>query len=251
MGVRSSACSRLWVTLPRGEANMPLIELKQVYKYYYLGETRIAALQGVDLTIHRGEFVAIWGPSGSGKSTLCNLIGMLDSPTTGAVLLEGQDITELPDDTRSELRNKAIGFIFQSFNLLPVLSALENVMLPLQIQGGNAASAKARAVQHLTDLGLAEHMGHRPHKLSGGQQQRVAIARALITNPALVLADEPTANLDSETALKIIDLMRQLNRQSATTFLFSTHDQRLLERVNRQILLRDGTIVEDRLTSAT
>jgi putative ABC transport system ATP-binding protein len=224
---------------------MSLIELKQVHKYYSLGETRVAALQGIDLTIQKGEFVAIWGPSGSGKSTLCNLMGMLDSPTAGAVLLDGQDVTELPDNTRSELRNKAIGFIFQSFNLLPVLSALENVMLPLQIQGENSRKAKAKAMRRLTDLGLAEHMAHRPQKLSGGQQQRVAIARALIADPALVLADEPTANLDSEMALNIIDLMRQLNHQSGTTFIFSTHDRRLLERVDRQILLRDGIIVKD------
>jgi putative ABC transport system ATP-binding protein len=229
---------------------MSLIELKQVHKYYSLGETRIAALQGIDLTIQKGEFVAVWGPSGSGKSTLCNLIGMLDSPTAGAVLLDGQDVTELPDNTRSELRNKAIGFIFQSFNLLPVLSALENVVLPLQIQGENPGKAKAKAMQRLTDLGLAAHMAHRPQKLSGGQQQRVAIARALIADPALVLADEPTANLDSETALNIIDLMRQLNRQSGTTFIFSTHDRRLLERVDRQILLRDGIIVEDNTVTA-
>ena len=225
---------------------MSLIELKQVHKHYYLGETRIVALQGIDLTIQKGEFVAIWGPSGSGKSTLCNLIGMLDSPTAGAVLLEGHDVTHLPDDRRSELRNTTIGFIFQSFNLLPVLSALENVMLPLQVQGYKTREAKAKAMQHLTDVGLAEHIAQRPQKLSGGQQQRVAIARALIADPALVLADEPTANLDSETALKIIDLMRQLNRQSGTRFIFSTHEQRLLERVDRQILLRDGTIAEDK-----
>ncbi len=214
-------------------------------KDYHLGSTRIAALKGIDLTIKKSEFIAIWGPSGSGKSTLCNLIGMLDIPTSGAVLLEGQDVTELPDDVRSSLRNKAIGVIFQGFNLLPVLSALENVMLPLQIQGQKPRVAKAKAMQRLTDLGLAEHMTHRPDKLSGGQQQRVAIARALITEPTVVVADEPTANLDSDTALRIIDLMRQLNRQSGTTFIFSTHDQRLLERVNRRVLLRDGTVVED------
>jgi putative ABC transport system ATP-binding protein len=224
---------------------MKLFELRQVCKHYHLGETRIVALAGVDLTIQRGEFVAIWGPSGSGKSTLCNLIGMLGSPTSGVVLLEGQDITELSDDRRSELRNQAIGFIFQNFNLLPVLSALENVMLPLQIRGESLAVAKEKARQCLIDLGLVEHLAHRPQKLSGGQQQRVAIARALITEPALIIADEPTANLDSETALKIIDLMRQLNRESGTTFIFSTHDQRLLERVDRRLLLRDGAIIED------
>jgi putative ABC transport system ATP-binding protein len=228
---------------------MPLIQLTQVHKYHRLGETRIAALQGIDLTIHSGEFVAIWGPSGSGKSTLCNLIGLLDSATSGTVLFEGQDVTALSDDQRSTLRGEAIGFVFQSFNLLPVLSALENVMLPLQIQRVRPAQVKAKAIRRLTDLGLAEHMTHRPNKLSGGQQQRVAIARALITDPALVIADEPTANLDSETALKIIDLMRHLNGQHGTTFVFATHDRRLLERVNRQVLLRDGTIIEDTTVS--
>jgi putative ABC transport system ATP-binding protein len=224
---------------------MSLIELKNVHKCYHLGETRITALQGIDLTIDRGEFVAVWGPSGSGKSTLCNLIGMLDSPTSGTVLLEGQDVTELSDDQRSELRNASMGFIFQNFNLIPVLSALENVMLPLQIRGEATRQAREQAMRHLTALDLTVHMTRRPHKLSGGQQQRVAIARALITNPSLVIADEPTANLDSETALKIIALMRQLNQQSGATFLFSTHDQRLLERVKRQLRLQDGRLIED------
>jgi len=156
----------------------------------------------------------------------------------------------LPDDKRSELRNETIGFVFQSFILLPVLSALENVMLPLQVQGYKTREAKAKATQRLADVGLAEYIAQRPQKLSGGQQQRVAIARALIADPAVVLADEPTANLDSDTAVKIIDLMRQLNRRSGTTFIFSTHDQRLLARVDRQILLRDGTIAEDKTVSA-
>lgn len=229
---------------------LPFIELQQVYKYYSLGETLIPALRGVDLSIRKGEFVAIWGPSGSGKSTLCNLIGLLDTPTSGVLLLEGEDVSGLSDDARSELRNKTVGFIFQSFNLLPVLSALENVMLPLQIRGEGSAKIKQKALQHLTDVGLAEYVTHRPHKLSGGQQQRVAIARSLITDPSLVLADEPTANLDSETARKIIDLMWQLNRQSGTTFIFSTHDQRLLDRVDRQLLLQDGIIVEDKTISS-
>ena len=151
----------------------------------------------------------------------------------------------LSDNHRSELRNRTIGFIFQSFNLIPVLSALDNVMLPLHIRGEGTVQAKQKAMQRLSDLGLAAYMGRRPHKLSGGQQQRVAIARALITDPCLVVADEPTANLDSDTALTIIDLMRHLNKQSGTTFLFSTHDQRLLVRVSRRILLRDGMIAED------
>ncbi len=228
---------------------MPLIELKQVYKNYHLGETRIAALKAIDLKVEKGELVAIWGPSGSGKSTLCNLVGMLDTPTSGTVFLEGNDVSNLSDEKRSELRNKAIGFVFQTFNLIPVLSALENVLLPLEIRGESAAKAREKAMQQLTELGLGEHMAHRPHKLSGGQQQRVAIARALINDPAIILADEPTANLDSDTAVKIIDLMRELNQKSGATFIFSTHDQRLLGRINRKILLRDGIIVEDELAS--
>jgi putative ABC transport system ATP-binding protein len=224
---------------------MSLIKLQNVHKCYHLGESRIAALQGIDLSIEPGEFVAVWGPSGSGKSTLCNLIGMLDSPTSGTVLLAGHDVTALPDDQRSELRNASLGFIFQNFNLIPVLSALENVMLPLQIRGTATRQAREQAIRQLTALGLAAHMTRRPHKLSGGQQQRVAIARALITHPDLVIADEPTANLDSDTALKIIALMRQLNQQSGATFLFSTHDQRLLERVKRRLRLQDGILVED------
>jgi putative ABC transport system ATP-binding protein len=224
---------------------MALIELKKVYKNYYLGETKIAALKGIDLKIERGELVAIWGPSGSGKSTLCNLVGMLDSPTSGTVFLQGNDTSNLSDEKRSELRNKTIGFIFQTFNLIPVLSAFENVILPLEIRGERAVKAREKAKQQLADLGLGDHVGHRPHKLSGGQQQRVAIARALINDPVIVLADEPTANLDSETAVKIIDLMRELNQKSAATFIFSTHDQRLLGRISRKILLRDGMIAED------
>jgi putative ABC transport system ATP-binding protein len=227
-------------------SRMPLVELKQIYKDYYLGETKIAALKGIDLKVERGELVAVWGPSGSGKSTLCNLVGLLDTPTSGTVFLEGKDVGDLSDEKRSELRNKAIGFVFQTFNLIPVLTALENVVLPLEIRGEKAAKVRAIAIRQLTDLGLGQHLAHHPHKLSGGQQQRVAIARALINEPAIILADEPTANLDSDTAMKLIDLMLQLNQKSGVTFIFSTHDQRLLSSINRKILLRDGIIVEDK-----
>lgn len=229
----------------RTSPSPPIIELRQVNKTYCLGEARIAALKGINLCIDAGEFVAIWGPSGSGKSTLCNLIGMLDIPSSGTVQLKGQDVTNLTDDARSEARNKAIGFVFQSFNLIPVLSALENVMLPLHIRGEPLASSREKAFQRLAELGLADHAEHRPSKLSGGEQQRVAIARALVTAPVLVVADEPTANLDSHTAVRLIELMREVNSKDGTTFIFSTHDQRLLERVGRQVLMRDGAIVED------
>ena len=224
---------------------MPLIELRQVYKDYHLGETTIRALRGIDLRIESGELVAIWGPSGSGKSTLCNIIGMLDTPSSGSVLFEDNDVSGLSDEKRSELRNKTLGFVFQTFNLIPVLSALENVILPLEISGESGVTARKKALRQLADLGLSEHLAHRPNKLSGGQQQRVAIARALINDPAIVLADEPTANLDSETAVKIIELMRELNQKHGATFIFSTHDQRLLATINRKILLRDGSIIQD------
>ncbi|NQT55970.1 MAG: ABC transporter ATP-binding protein, partial [Desulfobacteraceae bacterium] len=179
---------------------MPLIEIRSIKKDYLLGETIVRALRGVDLTIDKGEFVAIWGPSGSGKTTLLNLIGAIDEPTSGQLLIDGQDIGLLPDNKRTELRNKSIGFIFQGFNLIPVLSATENVMLPLEIKGMSISKAKDTAVRRLNEVGLSDFVRNRPDKMSGGQQQRVAIARALVTDPSLVIADEPTANLDSDTS---------------------------------------------------
>ena len=223
---------------------MPLIEIKDIKKDYLLGETVVHALRGVDLTIDRGEFVVIWGPSGSGKTTLLNLIGAIDDPSSGQLLIEDQDVARLSDNRRTELRNESIGFIFQGFNLIAVLSALENVMLPLQIQGKSFAVAKDRALGRLNELGLSDFVRHRPDKMSGGQQQRVAIARALVTNPSLVIADEPTANLDSDTSRSIIGLMRSLNEKEKTTFIFSTHDQRLLDRVGRLVRLEDGRIID-------
>jgi putative ABC transport system ATP-binding protein len=229
---------------------MSLIALQQVHKYYRMGQNQIAALQDVNLEIAAGEFVAVWGPSGSGKSTLCNLVGLLDNPSLGEVFLNGKAVSGLDDDRLSELRNSSIGFVFQNFNLIPVLTALENVMLPLQVRGQPSKEAASRAFELLDELELSEHVRHRPDKLSGGQQQRVAIARALITDPAIVIADEPTANLDSITAVKIITLMRKLNERRGTTFLFSTHDQRLLDRVSRHVLLRDGSVAQDEADGA-
>jgi putative ABC transport system ATP-binding protein len=223
---------------------MPLIEIKDIKKDYLLGETVVHALRGVDLTIDRGEFVAIWGPSGSGKTTLLNLIGAIDDPSSGQLLIEDQDVARLSDNRRTELRNESIGFIFQGFNLIAVLSALENVMLPLQIKGKSFSVAKDRALSRLNEVGLSDFVRHRPDKMSGGQQQRVAIARALVTNPSLVIADEPTANLDSDTSRSIIGLMRSLNEKEKTTFIFSTHDQRLLDRVGRLVRLEDGRIID-------
>lgn len=223
---------------------MALIEMRQIRKDYFLGETVVHALKGIDLEIDKQEFVAIWGPSGSGKTTLLNLIGAIDEPTGGDLTIAGRDINSFSDNQRSELRNETIGFIFQGFNLVPVLSALENVMLPLQIKGASASEARDKSLHRLDQLGLSEFARHRPAKMSGGQQQRVAIARALVNDPSLVLADEPTANLDSEMARMIIGLMRELNEEEGTTFIFSTHDQRLLERVRRLVRLEDGRIVD-------
>jgi putative ABC transport system ATP-binding protein len=225
---------------------MPLIELVGVTRTYHLGKTAIPALYRVDLSIECGEFVAIWGPSGSGKSTLCNLIGAIDTPTEGRLTLNSKEISLLSDNQLSEHRNRSIGFVFQNFNLIPVLSAVENVALPLLLRGEGRRDSARKAEDLLSLLGLTRHGEHRPDELSGGQRQRVAIARALITEPPLVIADEPTANLDSETARSIVDLMRSINEQSGTTFIVATHDQRLLERVTRQIELRDGIIAEDR-----
>ena len=223
---------------------MALIEMEKIRKDYFLGETVVHALQGVDLQIDKGEFVAIWGPSGSGKTTLLNLIGAIDEPSTGDLVIAGREVRSLSDNQRSELRNDTIGFIFQGFNLIPVFSALENVMLPLQIKGVSSGEAKAKALNRLQEVGLGDLIRHRPFKMSGGQQQRVAIARALVNDPSLVIADEPTANLDSETARMIIALMRELNDKEETTFIFSTHDQRLLDQVKRLVRLEDGRIVD-------
>ena len=223
---------------------MALIEMKDIRKDYFFGETVVHALRGIDLTIDKGEFIAVWGPSGSGKTTMLNLIGAIDEPTEGRLMVAGKDVQSLSDNRRSELRNETIGFIFQGFNMVPVLSALENVMLPLQIKGASFREAKEKALNRLKDVGIPEFAHHRPAKMSGGQQQRVAIARALVNDPFLVIADEPTANLDSETARMIIAIMRELNEKDGITFIFSTHDQRLLGEVKRLVRLEDGRIVD-------
>lgn len=224
---------------------MSLVGMENVAKVYRLGETLVPALRGVDLAIDGGEFVAVWGPSGSGKSTLCNLIGGIDMPTSGRVTLNGRNVADLSDNEMSDHRNRSVGFVFQNFNLMHVLSSLENVMLPLTIRGEPARVARRKAMALLEEMGLGAFVNHRPDKLSGGQKQRVAIARALVTTPPIVIADEPTANLDSENATRIVDLMKQFNQARGTTFVFSTHDQRLLDRVHRRIQLEDGRIRND------
>lgn len=225
----------------------PLIQLHNVTRRFLLGETIIEALCKVSLTIYGGEFLAVWGPSGSGKSTLMNLIGLIDSPTTGEIYFETQNTRQLNDNELTKFRGNKIGFVFQNFNLIPVLSALENVMLPLQLRGVNTYTTKINATKILEEVGLKNFITARPDKLSGGQRQRVAIARALVIAPKLVIADEPTANLDSNTSKVIIELMREMNRIKNVTFIFTTHDPRLLEHVDRRILLNDGQIETDEI----
>lgn len=230
------------VSAPAGDA---IVQLQGLVKSYRLGETIVPALRGVDLKLKRGEFTAVIGASGSGKSTLLNMIGCIDDPDQGSIKIDDVEVTTLDDDTKSRLRNSKIGFIFQSFNLVPVLTVYENVELPLLINNGiPASSRKERVMNALGDVGLETFAKHLPDQLSGGQRQRVAIARALAGSPDLVLADEPTANLDSTTSGKIIDLMIELNSKRKVTFLFSTHDERLMNRVSRIVHIQDGVIRE-------
>ena len=222
-----------------------IIELRGVSRVYQQGNFEVRALDGLDLAITAGEFTALCGPSGSGKTTALNLIGALDSPDAGQVLLEGVDIGGLSRTERSVLRRDRIGFVFQAYNLIPVLTAYENAELILMLQGTPQGERKARVMEVLAAVGLGELANRRPDELSGGQQQRVAIARAIATKPALVLADEPTANLDSATAEALLDVMVQLNEEHGVTFLFSTHDQKVMDRARRIVRLRDGKLVAD------
>jgi putative ABC transport system ATP-binding protein len=222
---------------------MSLIELKSVNKHYTLGQVTVPALSGIDLKIDSGEFLAITGPSGSGKTTLLNLIACLDLPTTGEVLVGGRLTTGCSEHELDQLRSRTLGVIFQAFNLIPVLTARENVALPLHLQKLTIKEREQRVGHALESVGIAKFAEMLPDKLSGGQRQRVGIARALVTQPRIILADEPTANLDSANALSIIDLMRELNRQQGVTFVFSTHDERLLKSVDRVVMVRDGRLV--------
>jgi putative ABC transport system ATP-binding protein len=218
-----------------------VVSVKDVSKTYRLGSQTVTALADVCLTIHAGEFMAVAGPSGSGKTTLLNLIGCLDVPTSGEIAIDGEPIARLTAGRRADLRARKLGFIFQTFNLIPVLTAWENVEYPLLIhrRGGEPAERVRRALEQ---VGLGGRARHRPSELSGGQQQRVAIARALVSEPALVLADEPTANLDSATGREIVDLMRRLNRERGTTFVFSTHDPRIMSAADRVVEISDGRL---------
>ncbi|WP_319559805.1 ABC transporter ATP-binding protein [Marispirochaeta sp.] len=222
-------------------------ELNEVWKIYHLGKTEVPAIKGVDISIKEGDFATIAGPSGSGKSTLLNLIGCIDVPSRGEVKVVGHDTSSLNDREITRLRHKAIGFIFQSFNLMPVLNIFENVEFPLLL--GPKAPPKAERREYteylIEQVGLAEWRRHRPNELSGGQRQRVAIARALVTKPSIVLADEPTANLDSKTGTAIIELMKSINAELSTTFIFSTHDPTIVNIADHVIRLHDGEVTEE------
>jgi putative ABC transport system ATP-binding protein len=228
---------------PSDPATVPVIELRGVTRIYSSGRLEVAALRGVDLDVFQGDFLAIVGPSGSGKSTLMNIIGCLDRPTAGSYRLGGTPVEQLTDDDLARVRGRAIGFVFQSFNLLPRTSALENVATPLLYQGVARKERYQRAAASLQRLGLGDRMSHEPSELSGGQQQRVAIARALVGEPALILADEPTGNLDSGSGADVITLLHELNA-AGTTIVLITHDAGVAENARRQVHVRDGLLVQ-------
>jgi ABC-type lipoprotein export system ATPase subunit len=225
---------------------MSLIELNEIRKVYSLGEAKVEALRGVSLSIEQGEYVALMGPSGSGKSTLMNMLGCLDRPTSGSYLLAGEEVGRMSRDARARLRNRNIGFVFQNYNLLARTSAVENVTLPLlYTRGMSGRKRRRRAMEMLEQVGLAGRLHHHPGQLSGGEQQRVAIARALVNRPAIIMADEPTGNLDSRTSREVIDLFTHLNEETDITIVLVTHNQDIARHAERILVLRDGLIVED------
>jgi len=226
-------------------SNSPLIRTVDLVKTYVTETIETPALRGVSVELHEGEFTAVAGPSGSGKSTLLHLLGGLDRPTSGEILLDGTAMSSLSKDQLSRLRLTRIGFVFQAYNLIPVLTVLENTAFVLELQGIVRSERIKRAKKILGELGIEQYANQYPHRISGGEQQRVAVARAVVSDPSIVLADEPTANLDTAMSLELIDLMRRLNEDKGATFFFATHDNRLLDRVNRLITLVDGEVADD------
>jgi putative ABC transport system ATP-binding protein len=229
---------------------MALIEIRELRKIYQMGSEEVHALDGVDLDVERGEYLAVMGASGSGKSTLMNLIGCLDTPTSGRYHLNGAPVEEMDDEALAAVRNREIGFVFQTFNLLPRTSALENVELPLVYAGMSRKERRRQAGEALHKVGLGDRVDHRPNELSGGQRQRVAIARALVNDPSILLADEPTGNLDSATSGEIMDLFDELSA-AGNTIVLVTHEADIAARTRRQVVLRDGKVLSDRQTAAT
>jgi putative ABC transport system ATP-binding protein len=223
---------------------MPIIEIKHIKKEYIMGDQLISALKDVSLSIEKNEYVALMGPSGSGKSTLMNILGCLDSPTSGSYSLNNTEVSDMTDDQLAQVRNKEIGFVFQTFNLLPRLSSLENVALPLVYAGWSNKARKERAEEVMAMVGLKDRMTHKPNELSGGQRQRVAIARALVNNPSIILADEPTGNLDTKTSYDIMDIFEQINKKGNTVILV-THEEDIAKHARRVMRLRDGLIETD------
>ena len=226
---------------------MNIVECKDVTKVYQQGKVEVTALNGVSLSIEQGGFVAIAGPSGSGKTTMLNIIGGLDEADSGEVVVDGKVLNEMSQSELAELRLNKVGFVFQAYNLIPVLSALENVEFVMLLQGVPAKERRERAINILDDVGLSDKYDRRPAELSGGQQQRVAVARAIVSNPSIVLADEPTANLDSNTGRGLLEMMRDMNEKKGVTFIFSTHDSMVMAFARRLVRLRDGRIADDRI----
>jgi putative ABC transport system ATP-binding protein len=225
---------------------MKTVETRELVKDYYINKLVVNALQGVNITFNQGEFTAIVGPSGSGKSTLLHLIGCLDEPTDGEIFIDNENTSKLSKNELSFIRREKIGFIFQAYNLIPVLTALENVSMPLILLGENKKDIKEKSFEALKEVGLTGMENRKPKELSGGQQQRIAIARAMIKKPSIILADEPTANLDSKTGSEILELMLDLNEKEKTTFIFSTHDKMVMDYARKLIFLRDGKIIEEK-----